>query len=303
MNLYATTLLLLSALAASVLAADPGQVIHYDEVPAGTPAVLCADQSDNRIRLFDPLPAGDAKPTLWCYPRDDQKALRYRPTDAKRVEIDGVVHVLAAYHGRVRLVRFSDQKLIKDFPSYSSCHSAELLPDGAIVSANSNHGMLRLHRSADDFVDLELPYAHGVTWDKARQCLWALGDCLYLFDYSDGALSLVDKIELPLSPTGHDIFPLRDEAKLLVSNNDALFLFDIATQQFETVSELKFTKSASQHIDGSLWVSEPKKIAGAEDWQSDSFIVVRPAAAAIRYTREGSRFYKARWWQDVKFSY
>ena len=219
------------------------------------------------------------------------------------MEIDGVVHVLAAYHGRVRLVRFSDQKLVKDFSTYSSCHSAEILPDGAIVSANSNHGMLRLHRTADDFADLELPYAHGVTWDKVRNCLWALGDYLYRISYLKGELSIEDKFELPLSPTGHDVFPLRNEAKLLISNNDALFIFDPATHEFETVTDLKSIKSVSQHLDGSIWVSEPKKIEGARDWQSDAFITVRPEAPATRYTKTGSRFYKARWWQEVKFSY
>ena len=106
--------------------------------------LLCADQSDNRIRIINPFAPGDRKVEFWSYPAGDEKPLKYIPTDAKRVEIDGVVHVLAAYHGRVQLVRFDDRKVIKDFPSYSSCHSAELLPGGVIVTANSNHGMLRL---------------------------------------------------------------------------------------------------------------------------------------------------------------
>lgn len=276
--------------------------VEFKEVPPTVPALLCADQADNRIRLIDPSNTDDESSVLWCYPADG-KPFKYRPTDAKRVDLDGEVLILIAYHGRVQLVRFRDQKLVKDFSTYSSCHSAEILPDGVIVSVNSNHGILRLHHSAEKFVDRELPYAHGVTWDKTRQCLWVLGDLLYQFDYADGELVLADQFRMPMTPTGHDVFPLRDGSKLLVSNNDALFLFDLATEEFETVSELRGIKSASQHSDGSIWVSEPKKISGAKDWQSDSIIPVHPMDSEGLYTFEGARFYKARWWQKVDFSY
>lgn len=294
---------LLVSLPNFAFADKPNEVDSYKGVSTQTPALLCADQADNRIRLVNPLTPRDHKATLWCYPPEDEKPINYRPTDAKRVEFEGEVFVLAAYHGRVQLVRFRDYKLVKDFSTYSSCHSAELLPDGSIVSVSSDHGTLRLHHSADEFVDLKLPYAHGVAWDKARKCLWVLGDCLYQFDYTEGKLSLGSKFKLPRTPTGHDLFPLREGSKLLVSNNDALFLFDIAKKEFETVSELKEIKSASQHADGSIWVSDPKDIGGAYDWQSDAIIPVIPEGAAIRYTIDGARFYKARWWQQVNFSY
>ncbi len=299
----ALTSLFTLCLSLSVFAEDLPQAAPPYDVPVETQAILMADQADNRIRLFDPLAADNQKSTLWCYPADNQPPLRDKPTDAKRVEYEGVVYVLAAYHGRVRLVRFGDQKLIKDYPSYSSCHSAELLPDGNIVTANSNHGMLRLHRSEQDYADLKIPYAHGVTWDRARNCLWAVGDFLYRIDYRDGKLVIDEKFQLPLTPTGHDLFPLREDAKLLVSNNDALFLFDIATEEFSQISALPHIKSASQHADGSIWVSDPTEIEGAASWQSDSVLVVQPKTPEKRYTREPSRFYKARWWQPVNFSY
>ena len=273
------------------------------KVSPKTPALLCADQSDYRIRLINPFAAGDRKPALWSYPAEDEDQIKYRPRDAKRVEMDGVVYVLAAYRGRVQLVRFKDRKLVKDFSSYHSCHSAELLPNGAIVTANSSHGILRLHRSADDFVDLKLPYAHGVTWDKERKCLWALGDFLYQINVAERKLTIKKKFELPLSPTGHDLFPLRKEAKLLVSNNSALFLFDIATEKFEMVSELTGIKSASQHADGTIWITDPAELKGAASWQSDAVLRVRPKVPEIRYRNGGSKFYKARWWQKVNFSY
>ena len=273
------------------------------ELPTLPLAILCAEQADFRIKLVTPSEPDKSKSVLWSYPAMNQEQLTYRPTDAKRVKLNEEVFILAAYHGRVRLIRYSDKKLIKDYSSYGSCHSAELLPDGQIVSVSSNHGKLRLHKSSDTFVDYELPYAHGATWDKKRQCLWALGDLLYQFNYKEGNLTLNKKFKLPLSPTGHDLFPLRKEAKLLVTNNEGLFLFDIEKQEFKTLSLLKNIKSASQHSDESIWISESKRIEGASDWQSDSIIRLIKDDDETRHTIDGARFYKARWWQEVDFSY
>ena len=164
--------------------------------------------------------------------------------------------------------------------------------------------MLRLHKAAKEFVDLKLPYAHGVTWDKKRECLWALGDFLYKLSYDGKKLSVKEKFALPLDdPTGHDLFPLRDEAKLLVSNNKALFLFDIATSKFELISEIKWIKSASQHVDGTLWVAYPSGAEGMAGWQTDTVTRVRPAEPGKTFRNAGSKFYKARWWHHVNFSY
>ncbi|PHQ31862.1 DUF6528 family protein [Rhodopirellula bahusiensis] len=293
----------LTLLASFGHAEEPATGKIHEVVSTQTSAILCADQAENRIRLVDPLAQNADEADLWSYPATKDQPGEYIPTDAKRVELNNEVCILATYHGRVRLVRFRDSKLIKDYPSYSSCHSAELLPDGSIVTVNSNHGMLRLHRSADDFVDTELPYAHGVTWDKERQCLWVLGDQLYRFRYRDRQLSLDQQFDLPTSPTGHDLFPLRTEPKLLVSNNDALYLFDLETEAFQLLSDLKWIKSASQNADGSIWISDPQRTEVGTSWQSDSIVPLQTSGFNQRHTIAGSKFYKARWWQTVGFSY
>lgn len=295
--------LLLTSLTSVALAQSDDHGPSNVDLSTETTAFLCADQADNRIRLVNPTASSADESLLWSYPAIDEEPIEFIPTDAKRVTHQGEVFILAAYHGRVRLIRFSDSTLVKDYPSYSSCHSAELLPDGAIVTANSNHGILRLHHSADKHDDLPLPYAHGVTWDKQRQCLWVLGDLLYRFGYAEGKLTLEKTYELPESPTGHDLFPLRSDGKLLVSNNDGLYLFDIATEAFQLLSNLKWIKSASQHVDGSIWISDPQRTEVGTSWQSDSVILVNPTEPKQRHIISGSKFYKARWWQAVNFSY
>ena len=265
--------------------------------PIADEALLCADQADNYIRLI----SNDK--TIWSYPAKENEDFPWRPTDAKRVEFNGETHILIAWHGRIRLVRFRDHKTVKDFKTYSSCHSAELLPDGTLVSASSNHGKLRVHFGKEDFHDLDLPYAHGVVWDKSRNRLWALGDFLYLIRYSDKKLTVEKQFKLPKSPTGHDLFPLQNEDRLLVSNNHGLYLFDIESKKFETVSELKWIKSASQRNDGSIWITDPANIEGAKSWQTDSVMQIQPKAPEKRFSFENARFYKARWWQKSTFSY
>jgi hypothetical protein len=45
---------------------------------------------------------------------------------------------------------------------------------------------------------------------------------------------------------------------LSVPFNGALYLFDITTARFELISKFKHIKSASQHLGGILWATDPK---------------------------------------------
>jgi hypothetical protein len=67
------TIALLAVLPTIALAADSKKVDSLAEVSPKTPALLCADQSDNRIRLINPFSAGDRKPTVWSCPDAEAK--------------------------------------------------------------------------------------------------------------------------------------------------------------------------------------------------------------------------------------
>ncbi len=273
------------------------------EAPPEETAILCADQADNRIkliRLSDP-----AKPTvIWRHPDTPDKRGPYMPTDAKRVVVQGVVHILASYHQRVQLVRFADKKLIRDYPAPPSCHSAECLPDGTIVTANSTDEKLRLHFSAAEYLDYPLPYAHGACWDHQRQQLWALGDKLHLYDYKDRKLNLKKSHPLPGAPTGHELFPVANADKLFVSNTENLSVFDIKAAKFHVLLSIADIKCASVCPDAKTWITQPKSIPAAQSWQTDTITSVASIAEEQqRHTIPLARFYKARWWQNVSFSY
>lgn len=264
------------------------------EEPQDFEAILAADQADGRVRLIS---AETPAQTLWAFPPESAKPDAYKPTDAKKVEFEGKTCILVSYHGRVRLIRFEDQKVLKDYPSLGSCHSVEMLPDGKLVSANSNHNTLRLHLDAEKFFDLPLTFAHGVVWDKAGDCLWAVGDELYQVRYEKDSLSIVEKFSLPGSPSGHDLFPVAHSRNLLVSDNEALYIFSPEKKSFATLSTIRAIKSASRAKDGSAWITEPMKIEGAAPWHSDTIARIEGDQITTRITLPGARFYKARWWQ------
>jgi|GEM_PF-2083960 len=101
------------------------------------PVIPRADPPENRIRLVHPRIQKDESATLWCYPATEAPPINYLSTDAKRVKINHEVFIRAAYHVRVRLVSFRDSKLIKDYSTYSRCHSADKFVDLKLPNAGA----------------------------------------------------------------------------------------------------------------------------------------------------------------------
>src|SRR5690625_2605329 len=182
--------------------------------------LLITDQSQNRIAIVD---VKSAK-IVWQW-RPDEADIRSQdvkwfeaPSDAK-VVYDGKYILLTASLGVVALVRIADEKTI--FYKYvgGNTHSAELLPDGNIVTASSTGNFLKvIHTDTSDFHNsvyirkIYLPQAHNVVWDRQRKMLWsAAGNKLYAFKYNFNCthpdLRMTDSIFLPdVHP--HDLFPM-----------------------------------------------------------------------------------------------
>lgn len=104
----------------------------------------------------------------------------------------------------------------------------------------------------------------------------------------------------------------KDDSKMLVAKNQVIEKgrntgsikpVDKETIIAKPTETKKEIKSASQHSDGTIWVMHPTEIKGGASWQSDSVLRVYPQSPEMRYSHTGSKFYKVRWWQSVKFSY
>lgn len=130
--------------------------------------LLAVDQADNRVRLVEPDPEHGLLKTIWSYPDTGEATHEHRPPDAKFVIFNDEVHVLAAYHGRVRLIRYPDRTVRVDLPAPRSCHSAEMLPDGRIASTSSNDDLLILHDRSGASEEATLPFAPQRMCLKAR---------------------------------------------------------------------------------------------------------------------------------------
>ena len=164
---------------------------QYDDIgpkPAGQPAqfvmpkkaVVMAEQLRKAIIVMDM----DTKKVVWSWdpisaeiPSKDQRLFN-NPSECKPV-LNNEYVLMTASGGAVALIRFADKKVI----CYADCgmnpHSAEMLPDGNIVTAESKKGEITTFT-----VDMEkgtmvkgntkvLGNAHNVVWDAKRQLLYA----------------------------------------------------------------------------------------------------------------------------------
>ena len=155
-------------------------------------------------------------------------------------------HVLAtASGGAVILIRLEDKKVRFYAHAGVNPHSAEILPDGNIISASSTDSTLRIFStdasvtSFPDSVylqDYTLTSAHGVVWDRARTCVWAVGyrtirRYSYNFDRQKPMLQEEAVFELP-EAGGHDLFPTWDANDLMITTHSKIWSFDPVEQTF-----------------------------------------------------------------------
>lgn len=236
--------------------------------------------------------------------------------------------------GRAAMVRESDKAVIWSAVVPGNPHSVERIDGhGAIVTASSKarvtgdtyqsggginlfvpstHGDLPPTSFADS-ISIGFSGAHGVMWDDTNELLLAIGyrelRAYRLVTDAGGiitGLTLVTK--LTFSGTGHDLQPdyASDDIFYTVggdaSNPDhgvwkTRLVYDAATGtwSFATPTRLHdwyFTKSFGRLPDGTeFWVDAPS----ADIWWNDTVGFSGRADS----TREGARFYKARFWSHV----
>lgn len=228
-------------------------------------------------------------------------------SDAKLV-YNGKYILLNASGGGVALVRIADKKTMFYAFAGGNTHSAELLPDGNIVSASSTGNYLTVFKvDTLNFPEnvykknIAIDFGHNVVWDHKNQVLWSaarskLNKYQYNFNCDQPDLTLIESLDIP-GTDAHDLFPVYNENALWLSMSKNVYKFDIATKTFARASVLqeKIKSVSSGPSDFPIIIMRPKV-----EWWSDE--VLDANGNAVFY-KAGLKIYKARWLLNNTFSY
>lgn len=287
------------------------------------PPILGAEQYGSRVLLLDANEEdwNTPKALLWnWHPVFDTVNLPPQCipwfggiTDCKPVL--NMTHILiTGSSGAVSLVRMEDKKTI--FCVYSrGSHSAELLPDGNVVSAAAGpDGNLELfdissydphHPETTVKKSYPLPHIHGMVWDHKKKCLW-VNDAVGISRWEYTAkpkpgLKMISRYPVPGKKYywGHDLYPVPGTKKLFLTGV-AVEVFDTEKCTYEHYSDV-ICKSISQpHPGGPVIVLVPE-----EQWWSPKALLLDPVSdrTSVFRERKNMRFYKFRWFVHNEFSY
>ncbi|WP_160718043.1 DUF6528 family protein [Chitinophaga solisilvae] len=284
-------------------------VAQTDKVAGCRRCLVMAEQSQHRIAIADvsagkiiwewnPAMAEDVKPehVKWFS----------HPSEAKMVYGRRYV-LMAASGGGVALVRIADKKTVFYAYAGGNTHSAELLPDGNIVSASSTGNFLMLFRAdtSGTIVNgytkkIPIAFGHNVVWDARRSRLWtAAMDSMHVFRYNNNLQQpdLFQDTVMALPGTeAHDLFPVFGADKLWLTNATHVYRFDPVTGKTLPAKGLQNDiKSVSSGPAGFPVIVIRPKVS----WWTDE---VLDANGKSIFREEGLKIYKARWVLTDTFS-
>lgn len=273
--------------------------------------LLITDQSLNRIAIVDV----DAGEIVWEWRASEATGVQAKdvawfnaPSDAKAV-YDGKYILLNASGGGIALVRIDDKKTVFYAFAGGNTHSAEMLPDGNIVSASSTGNFLMLFRTdtlqhpAEVYTKkIYMPFAHNVVWDNQRQQLWtAAKDKLYAlkynFDCNHPDLTVIDSTSLP-DTDAHDLFPVPGSDALWLTTPQGIYQVDAETRDIKEVTgafreDIKSVSSGPESFP--TLIMHPQ-----EQWWADEVLDLQGNRIL---QQSGLKIYKARWLLPNRFSY
>lgn len=278
--------------------------------PAKPAYIILAEQSDPRIIIAD---VDDDKITWEWKPQTPQiksEHLKWfkAPSEAKAV-YDGKYILMTASGGAVALIRIADKKVMFYAYAGGNTHSAELLPDGNIVSASSHGNFLTVFKT--DTVNfpenvykknITIENGHNAVWDKKRGLLWSASDNQLLsFKYNNNCTQpdlIQDKVYPLQGKNAHDLFPVYGEDALWLTTTNNVYKVDLKTKsctQLNTAFQ-KGIKSVSSGPEGfPIIIQNPK-----EQWWTNEIIDIKGKSI---FSKPGCKIYKARWMLPNAFSY
>ena len=294
--------------------AGPKSNIVFEKFSMPERAMVITDQSRNAIIIrdlatgrivwsWDPLSANmPASCQSWFV----------NPSECKPV-IDNRYVLMAASGGAVGLIRIADHKVM--FYAYcgTNPHSAELLPDGNIVTADSNGEINTFVVDTTKVFGIKvntkkLGNAHNVVWDAKRNCLYATGTiqsgvtAVFRFTYNgDKASPLLEGQKriytFDHESGGHDLFPIFGSSdQLWLTAASAIYRIDVSKNPIgcEKMYEIGEAKCIGNDANG-IYVLKP-----TEEWWAEGPV---DPTGKVWFQLKGSRIYKFRLIQHNTFSY
>lgn len=271
--------------------------------------IVLAEQLHNRVAIADV----DSKQIFWEW-KPEQSNVKTahlgwftNTSDAKPV-YNGKYILVTASGGGVALVRIADKKTVFYAYAGGNTHSAELLPDGNIVSASSTGNFMTVFKvdttkAADEVYsrNFALAFGHNVVWDEKNQVLWSaamnkLLSFTYNFDCDQPELSLKESIDLP-GTEAHDLFPVFGQNALWLTNTTNVYTYSLDAKKLEQANVLQANiKSVSSGASPlPVIVIRPKT-----SWWTDEVV---DAKGNTVFYQSGLKIYKARWFLNNAFSY
>ena len=274
--------------------------------------VVLAEQSSNRVAILDLDDNSiiwEWRPELSTVKREHLAWFKYT-SEAKVVYQDNYI-LMTASGGAVALIRIADKKLIFYAYAGGNPHSAEVLPDGNIVTASSDGNNLKVFRTDTlhfpDKVysqDIPLSYGHNVVWDRENKVLWTasmnqLKTFTYNFNCRQPKLFLKDSIDFS-GIEAHDLFPVYGENALWISDVKHIFKYSIDKKKLEQISNpYHSVKSVSSRPEPlPVLVVFPDGTPGG--WWTDEIHSLKGGSII---NLPGFKLYKARWFIPNNFSY
>lgn len=291
-----------------------GCTLNMENSVAKYPYIVAAEQFSTSFIVIDPnVDVLKNEAIVWRYapikdwdvPEDKLRTFS-NPSEVKIVK-DGTKLLLTCSGGACALIDLATGKYDWLVFPYGNPHSAELLPDGNVVTASSTGAYLRLYDLKKDIkgtVSKKYPLesAHGVVWDKKTELLYACGKhgiVSYKYDPEKVELTQVKEynLDLPdLASGGHDLYLDPRDGKLLVTVTRGMVKVDQESGKFEVITPQRHIKSVSVAPGIGTLVMIP-----TESWWSDKLGILDEQGVIKDFIRmPHMRFYKARWIPDME---
>jgi hypothetical protein len=278
-SLFTSLLLATSALAGDLLLVCGGDEVFQIDPAAKPPVKLWSWRARDRPELPAAL-RNTFRTTAECKPLSDGKRL-----------------LVTSSGGGCALLELPSGKPLW-WARATNAHSIEALPGGLIaVAASVGKGgdkVLLFDEKVpmEPLSEIPLPSAHGLVWDEARKCLWAVGFSELIACTADGGkLAVKSRHKLP-DDDGHDLRAVPGSPDLMLSTHGSVWRFHRDEATFRPDPDLKDhieVKSADIHPrSGRLAVIQ----ASGKNWWTETLELLHPAA---KPTLKGETIYKARW--------